>query len=250
MPCSDPSLWQPQHPGGAIWLREGENTREGRETIKMGCVSLIVLSIKVLEVRPQQGSHAGPITRHWRADGTSTSSCGGLLKWLTTGYHLKYSIINAWVQLFPSLALEPVHFRESAELFLKDLNGWSLALTGQDSHCWSLHFSPLLYLVQMALYSSLIFCTLIFNTHSMLTCIVSTFWNIHIKSCKFFNHLIYNSHFILFFKFSFIASFLHCSHFEVQHILKDALLQTNPSGFPSESTCLVFLNCLLLFAGG
>lgn len=87
------------------------------ETIKMGCVSLIVLSIKVLEVRPQQGFHPGPITRHWRADGTSTSSCGGLLKWLTTGYHLKYSIINAWVQLFPSLALEPVHFRESSELF-------------------------------------------------------------------------------------------------------------------------------------
>lgn len=94
-----------------------KNTREGWETIKMGCVSLIVLSIKVLVVRPQQGSHPGPITRHWRADGTSTSSCGGLLKWLTTGYHLKYSIINAWVQLFPSLALEPVHFRKSTELF-------------------------------------------------------------------------------------------------------------------------------------
>lgn len=139
MPCSDSSLWQPQHPGGAIWLR-GESSREGRQTIKVGCVSLIVLSIKVLEVRPLQGSHPGPITRHWRADGTSTSSCGGLLKWLTTGYHLKYSIINAWVQLFPSLALEPVRFREWS--FLKDLSGWPLAFTGQDPHCWSLHFSP------------------------------------------------------------------------------------------------------------
>jgi len=80
MPCSDPSLWQPQHPGGAIWLREGESSGEGWKTIKMGCVSLIVLFIKVLEARLQQGSHPGPITRHWRADGTSTSSCGGLLK--------------------------------------------------------------------------------------------------------------------------------------------------------------------------
>lgn len=86
--------------------------RDG-ETIKLWCVSLIVLSIKVLVVRPQQGSHPSPITRQWRADGTSTSSCGGLLKWLTTGYHLKYSIINAWVQLFPSLALEPVHCGKS-----------------------------------------------------------------------------------------------------------------------------------------
>lgn len=142
MPCSDPCPWQPQHPGGAIWLREEENTREGWETIKMGCVSLIVLSIKVLVVRPQQGSHPGPITRHWRADGTSTSSCGGLLKWLTTGYHLKYSIINAWVQLFPSLALEPVHFRKSTELF----EGSEWLVTGfnwsRSTHCWSLHFSP------------------------------------------------------------------------------------------------------------
>lgn len=31
---------------------------------------------------------------------------------------------------------------ERAESFLKEPNGWLLALTGQDPHCWSLHFSP------------------------------------------------------------------------------------------------------------
>lgn len=31
---------------------------------------------------------------------------------------------------------------ERAQSFLKDLNGWSLALTGHHPHCWSLHFSP------------------------------------------------------------------------------------------------------------
>lgn len=97
--------------------RRQKNTGEGWETIKMGCVSLIVLSIKVLVVRPQQDFQPSPITRHWRADGTSISSCGGLLKWLTSGYHLKYNIINAWVQLFPSLALEPVYFRKEHRVF-------------------------------------------------------------------------------------------------------------------------------------
>lgn len=125
------SKWLPSLPCPALTPARGNLSTQGapsgsekektpgrdEETIKMGCVSLIVLSIKVLVVRPQQGSHPGPITRHWRADGTSTSSCGGLLKWLTTGYHLKYSIINAWVQLFPSLALEPVHFRKEHRAF-------------------------------------------------------------------------------------------------------------------------------------
>lgn len=72
MPCFDPWPWQPQHPGGAIWLREGmwgeKTTREGLETIKMRCASLIVLSIKVLVVRPQQDfqprpSHQAPASR-------------------------------------------------------------------------------------------------------------------------------------------------------------------------------------------
>lgn len=176
MPCSDPCPWQPQHPGGAIWLREGENTREGWETIKMGCVSLIVLSIKVLVVRPQQGSHPGPITRHWRADGTSTSSCGGLLKWLTTGYHLKYSIINAWVQLFPSLALEPVHFRKSRAFWRSWMAGYWLLLVKIPTagHCIFL-----LALIgtdgSLYLLSTHIFCTLIVLL-SVLACIASTFW--------------------------------------------------------------------------
>lgn len=103
-------------------------------------------------------------------------------------------------------------FQRECRAFLKDLNGWSLTLTGQDSHCWSLHFSPLLYLVQMALYSSFIFCTLIFNSHSVLT-----FGHIHIKSCKFFNHLIDNSHFIFYFFhciFSTLFSFWGTKHFK------------------------------------
>lgn len=150
------SKWLPSLPCPALTPARGNLSTQGApsgsekektlgragETIKMGCVSLIVLSIKVLVVGPQQGSHPGPITRRWRADGTSTSSCGGLLKWLTTGYHLKYSIINAWVQLFPSLALEPVHFRKSTELF----EGSESLVTGfnwsRSTHCWSLHFPP------------------------------------------------------------------------------------------------------------
>lgn len=67
--------------------------------------------------RPGPGCCPGPVTRRWRADGTSTSSCGGLLKWLTRGYHPKHSIINAWALLFCSLALEPVHFIWSPEGF-------------------------------------------------------------------------------------------------------------------------------------
>lgn len=128
--------------GAPSGSEKAKNTGEGWETIKMGCVSLIVLSIKVLVVRPQQDFQPGPITRHWRADGTSISSCGGLLKWLTSGYHLKYNIINAWVQLFPSLALEPVYFRKSTEFF----QGSEWLVTGfnwsRSTHCWSLHFPP------------------------------------------------------------------------------------------------------------
>lgn len=63
MPCFDPWPREPQHPGGAIWLREGkakENTGEGLETIKMRCASLIVLSIKVLVVGPQQDFQPRP----------------------------------------------------------------------------------------------------------------------------------------------------------------------------------------------
>lgn len=37
-----------------------------------------------------------------RADGTSRSSCGRLLKWLTSPYHPKCPIINAWDSPFSS----------------------------------------------------------------------------------------------------------------------------------------------------
>lgn len=61
MPCSDPCPWQPPHPGGAIWPREGGKRQGGDgETIKTGRVSLIVLSIKALVVRPLQGSYPAP----------------------------------------------------------------------------------------------------------------------------------------------------------------------------------------------
>lgn len=133
---------------------------------------------------------------------------------------------------------------ERAQSFLKDLNGWSLALTGHHPHCWSLHFSPSSNCYRW-LYISLTHYLLCSNRQYL--CWLLLFGGIYIKSCRFFfNHPIHNS---------FISPtshlFLHCSHAEVQNIsrmLSDK--QTPPSGFPSKSTCLVFLSCLLLFAGG
>lgn len=67
---------------------------EGTKQWKWGpCGLLCALSLHQ-RPRPEAG------TRCSRADGTSRSSCGGLLKWLTSRYHLKYGIIYAWVPLF------------------------------------------------------------------------------------------------------------------------------------------------------
>lgn len=211
MPCFDPWPWQPQHPGGAIWLREGKEGVwgvgvGGLETIKVRCASLIVLSIKVLVGSGlNRTSSLDPVTRHRRADGTSISSCGWLLKWLTSGYHLKYDIINAWVGATSLTCPWTCLFQQEHRVFGKkrDLNGWLLVWTGRGpptaGHCISL--LPLVGTDgSLNILSSHIFCTIYCLTVSAGIFIVFTFLkHLYSESWRFlffiFYHPMVNSYF-------------------------------------------------------
>lgn len=191
MPCFDPWPWQPQHPGAAIWLRESEERGRGghkgaTENNKKwgGAHPTLCSPSKCSWSGLNRTSSLDPVTRHWRADGTSISSCGGLLKWLTSGYRLKYDIINAWVRLLPSLALEPGYFNKRVA------NSWSLVSTGWGpptaGHCISLLFRTgtdgSLYIL-----SSHIFCTIYCLTVSAGIFIAFTFLkHLYSKSWSFF----------------------------------------------------------------
>lgn len=67
-----------------------------------------------------------------RADGTSRSSCGRLLKWLTSLYHLKCAIINAWGS---AIFLLPLNLSYFIIFFISISN---TAITAGLMSCWSL----------------------------------------------------------------------------------------------------------------
>lgn len=131
---------------------------------------------------------------------------------------------------------------EREQSFLRDLNGWSLALTGQDPHCWSLHFSPgsdWYRWLSLVLQHSVPILSEPIQWWFVLFQLLETF--IH-NSCSFFyNHLIDNS----FCKFFFHCMFSTLFSFGGTKQFKDALYEQQ-SGFLSKSNFSVFSNCLLV----
>lgn len=106
---------------------------------------------------------------------------------------------------------------ERDQSFLKDLNGWSLALTGQDPHCWSLHFPPSSNWYRW-LYISLThsFLLYFYCQYKCWLVLFLLFGSIYILSrVGFFIQAIHNSCFTFFS----ITPFLHYSHFEVHNVL-------------------------------
>ncbi len=125
----------------------------------------------------------------------------------------------------PPLPLNLSISERAQSFFLKDLRwlvtgfNWS-----RSTHCWSLHFSPCFYWYRWLFMSF---------KHSYLLCsyglIVSA--GLH---CSYFFGCIYINPINSFFSQSrlfYIVLILRYKTF------KDALLQTNPSGFPSKSIC-------------